>query len=215
MYSTIKTLFGAALFAASAAMIPSKADAVTFEVDLAGSSVDLRQTGSSFLCTLTSCGVEATLASGLGSTTFDLDSAGESESFEFFTLAGDGGFSFGGTTFDIVATLAFNPPNFSATGNGFGGSLILAGQIALGVLIWDDLPTTLTLDDGSIVTVDFADGFFSEFISGPVSVAASVTLDSLGSPTPVPLPASLVLLLAALGGLVLVGRNRKLAPAHA
>ena len=112
MYS-LKSLIAAAAIALSA----TSAQAITFGVDIDRSSVELTQTGSSFLCDLTDCGLTASLAAGLADTTFELTELGDSSTFDFLmfeTLGRD----FGIQTFDIVATIAFDPPGFAVTSGG-------------------------------------------------------------------------------------------------
>ena len=128
------------IIAAAIALGATSAQAITFTVDAANSSVQLTETGSGFLCGLTNCGVSADLAAGLGGTTFDLDNAGDSSTFDFLTFTGDG---FGLTTFDITATLSFDPPNISTTSGGSGGALLFFGSIVGGVLEWDEVPAVV------------------------------------------------------------------------
>ncbi|MEL6999152.1 MAG: VPLPA-CTERM sorting domain-containing protein [Pseudomonadota bacterium] len=162
----------------------------------------LTDTGSGFFCNITNCGVSAELASGLAGTSFNLINPGNSQSFDFLTLTGSG---IGITVYDIVATIAFDPPNFAVTGNGAGGSLLFFGQIIAGVLNWVDLPQTVVLDDGSVVSVNFTGGN-GFFLGSSETVLAEVTLVSVAA---VPLPASLALLLAGLGGLGLIASRRQ------
>ncbi len=190
------------IIAAAIALGATSAQAITFTVDAANSSVQLTETGSGIFCGLTNCGVSADLAVGLGGTTFDLDNPGDSSTFDFLTFTGDG---FGLTTFDITATLAFDPPNISTTSGGSGGALLFFGSIVGGVLEWDEVPAVVVLGDGSEVSVDF-EGGFGLFLGNTVTTSASVTLDKVSA---VPLPASALMLLLGLGGLAGVSRFRK------
>lgn len=200
---SFKSLFAAAMIALGA----TSAHAITFTVDEAASSVTLTERSSGFICNLTNCGVSADLAAGLGGTTFELDEVGESSTFDFITFSSDGGS--GVATYDITATLAFDPPNLSTTSGGSGGALLFFGSIVAGVLNWNDVPASVVLDDGSEVTVDFEDGF-GLFLGTSYMTSASVTLNHVA---PVPLPASALMLLLGLGGLAGVRRLKKNAAA--
>ncbi|MEM6480738.1 MAG: VPLPA-CTERM sorting domain-containing protein [Pseudomonadota bacterium] len=182
------------------------AHATTFTVDAANSSVSLTETGSGFICSLTNCGVDVSLASGLSGTSFDLDNPGDVETFDFLTFGGRG---VGLNTYDIEATLAFSSPILSITSGGSGGVLVFGGSIAAGLLEWDDVPATVFLSDGSEITVDF-EGGFDVFLGHSVTTTASLTLESV-SPSAVPLPASGLLLLGGFGGLALLRRRRRAA----
>ena len=180
----------------------TSAQAITFQVDDLNSSVTLTNTTTGFVCGFTNCGVTAELASGLGNTTFDLGNEGESNTFDFLTFTGTGT---GLAVYDIVATLAFNPPNISTTSGGSGGALLFFGSIVAGLLTWDDVPALIVLDDGSEVSVDF-EGGFGLFLGQTVTTSASATLEKVA---PVPLPASALMLLLGLGGLAGVSRFKK------
>lgn len=195
---SLKALLTSALLLVGA----TSAQAITFTVDALNSSVTLTETASGYICGLTNCGVSADLAAGLDGTTFDLENEGDSASFDFLTFTGTG---IGLTAYDIVATLAFNPPAFSTTSGGSGGTLLFFGSIIGNVLTWTDVPALVTLDDGSEVTVNF-DGGLDLFAGPALTTSASVTLDKVA---PVPLPASALMLLLGLGGLAGVGRLRK------
>ena len=196
---SFKSLTAAAVIALGA----TSAQAITFTED--GSSVTLTDSGSGLVCFITNCGVSAALASGLDGMTFDLDNAGDMNSFDFLTFTGQGS---GLTAFDITATLAFNPPSLSTTSGGSGGALLKRGTIIGGTLTWDDVPETYVLSDGSELSVVFAGCTFI-FCGDDVTTSASVTLDSVGETSPVPLPASALMLLAGIGGLVGSKRLRK------
>ena len=186
----------AALFSAPVAQ------ATTFTVDAANSSVSLTDTASGFICNLTNCGVQAHLAAGLAGVSFDLSSVGDSNVFDFLTFTGSGTVA---ASYSIAATLAFDPPSFSATNTGSGGVLVLGGHIVAGALFWDSVPTAVTLADGSQVAVNFFGGL-GLFLGNSTTTNASLTLETL--PASVPLPASGILLLAGIGGLAALRRRR-------
>lgn len=180
----------------------TSAQAITFKVDELNSSVTLTNTATGFVCGLTGCGVSAELATGLGDTTFDLNNAGESNTFDFLTFSGTGT---GVAVYDIVATLAFSPPTLSVTSGGSGGAILFFGSIVGAVLTWDEVPALIVLDDGNEVSVDFQGGL-GLFLGHSVTTSASVTLEKVA---PVPLPASALMLLLGLGGLAGVSRFKK------
>ena len=76
---SFKSLTAAAVIALGA----TSAQAITFTED--GSSVTLTDSGSGLVCFITNCGVSAALASGLDGMTFDLDNAGDMNSFALLT----------------------------------------------------------------------------------------------------------------------------------
>ena len=81
------------------------ADAAYFEVNLAGSSVTLTdQSGGGRICSLTACGIEANLASSLG-THITLDD-GDTWDLDFIEFTANGTTGLSPRVFDISATLA-------------------------------------------------------------------------------------------------------------
>ncbi|MCG7520490.1 hypothetical protein [Ruegeria sp. Ofav3-42] len=171
-----------------------------FDIDLANSNVSLTQTGSGLACSFTSCGISASLAPGLGGA-FSLGE-GDSSTFDFLQFEGSG---YGGTTYDIVATLAFTQPaGGSTTSGGSGGALLINGYIAGGSLFWDSVPATTTLADGSMYTVDFQGGI-ALLAGNSITTSATVTADKIIAP--VPLPPSVFLMIAGFG--VLFGLRRR------
>ncbi|MEL6914725.1 MAG: VPLPA-CTERM sorting domain-containing protein [Pseudomonadota bacterium] len=171
------------------------AHAVTFTVDTLNSSVLLTDRASGLRCYFTNCGVSADLAAGLAGTSFDIDTGNPSETFDFLTFTGAGS---GGVTYDVTATLAFNPPNISTTSGGSGGALLARGSILGGALHWTDVPRVVTFADGTEIKINFQGGA-GILLGHTVTTSASVSLEKVA---PVPLPASAFLLLFGLGGLV-------------
>lgn len=204
-------LIGKTLAAAGCAAIlgaAAPAAAYVFTIDPDASSVTL--TDSSGACWFgTDCGVDARLADDFAQPAeFVLDDAGESHSFDFLTFTSDGGW--GSETFEISATLAFETPaELTTTGSGSGSSLTFGGFIAGGSLVWTDLPSTVTLADGAVVSVDF-EGGAGLFLGSSVTTGATVSLvsEGSGSVSAVPLPAPALLLLSALGVFGIAGLRR-------
>lgn len=198
----MKRFLARALAAATLLLAPVAASAaIDFTVDPGGSSVEFDRDGSR--CVFSRCGVSADLADSVSGTSFTLAEAGDSATFDFLTFTGRGTGSAG---YDIVATLAFDPPSFSTRSDGSANALLLFGRIVGGSLSWEDVPAFVTLADGSVVSVDFQDGF-GLFLGSSVTTSATVTLVSVAA---VPLPGSIGLLAAAFGGVLILSRRRRL-----
>lgn len=148
--------------------------------------------------------LQAGLATGLGNNVFTL-ADGQTQTIDFFYLRATGT---GVGTADVTATLAFDSPIISATGQGDASWGTIGGVISAGALTWDDatLPDIITLADGNRVSIDFEEGVAIGFGS-IATVHAYIT--NLGSATaPVPEPGTIVLLGAGLAGLGVYGRRR-------
>lgn len=202
-------LAAAALAAASSSATAAEID---FTIDVGSSYVTLLdQTGGGINCDWSNCGVTAALASGFGGS-FSLGEGG-TEVFDFITFGGDGttgNFVFpDDRDFTIEAKLAFSSPSTSVLSGGSGGAFLLGGYIVAGSLYWDDVPVSVYLSDGSMVTVDFQGGH-GILLEGDADYTtwASVTVDAIASPAAVPLPAGALLLIGGLGALTAL-RKRK------
>ncbi len=148
--------------------------------------------------------LQAGLATGLGNNVFTL-ADGQTQTIDFFYLRATGT---GGGTADITATLAFDSPMISATGQGDATWGTIGGVISGGALNWDDstLPDIITLADGNRVSIDFEEGVEIGFGS-IATVHAYIT--NLGNATaPVPEPGTIFLLGAGLAGLGIYSRRK-------
>lgn len=173
-----------------------------FEIDGANSDVTIISQNSGLICSLTACGVDAELNAGLDGTQFPL-AEGQSNTFDFIDWSFSG---LGGAIFEVEATLAFAAPlNESVSSSGAGGFITFFGILTAAGLDWSGLPATLALADGSVFDVDFQSGFGIFF--GDITTTATVTATKVAA---VPLPAALPLLAFAFGGLVLLGRRRRM-----
>lgn len=196
--------------ALSLGMTPASASTVDMTFDTLNSSVQITdQSGGGIVCYVTNCGIEATLSGSFGTPSSFSLAEGDTFSFDFIDFTFDGSTGVFPRQFDITATLAFSDPSFSATGTGTGGAWVVGGSINLdagaGWLTWNNMPSTLTLADGTEFSIDFEDGA-TLFLGQPVTVGASVTAVSVAA---VPLPASALVLVTGLGAIPLVGRRRR------
>ena len=165
---TISRLAVPAALAASLAAAPAAAAPIEF--DLAGSPASsvTATLGSSFCL---GCFVTTSLDTHLDALAFALNE-GESRTFDFFRIRVGG---IGGALVDVSATLGFDLPSGTSTsGSADGGFATILGKVSGGFLHWNDVPSVVTLLDGSQFSVDFSD--VSGFTLGnSAQVTATVT----------------------------------------
>ena len=188
------TVFGLSLVGAAN---PAQASVVLpFTFDSVNSSVDVTQTGSGFVCNLTSCGVSASISETPASMNIG---TGDAWTFDFIDWSTNGT---GAGTFDVSATLAFDPPSgTSVGGSGNGGFVTLAGLLTGGVLIWNDMPKAFSVGP-STFTANFEGGV--DVFAGSATTTATVTGVNV-----IPLPAAGWLLLGGLGALGFAARRKR------
>lgn len=185
----------------------TSAATVDFVVDRSGSSVTLTDTGG--ICIFSRCGVSASLASGLHTGDTYSFSDARSAAFDFLTFTGRGT---GTDAFGIQALLKFSSPNISVGGTGVGGAVLAFGNIVAGVLNWTSVGLTSgTLPDGVDASFAFQGGA-GLFGGHSVTTTASINVNSI-TPPAVPVPASGLMLLTAMGGVVAMRRRKAAARA--
>ncbi len=198
----------ALLAAGTLACLSLSAQATPVTFDLAGaptSSVDVVDFDGGLLCSISGCGVTATLNPLLDSLNSTLD-VGDSWSFDFFTLGFQG---IGGGTGTIAATLGFDLPTGApvAESTGEGGFGTFMGLISGGNLTWVTQPGVFSLGDGSQYSVTFAN--LSGVTLGSAVVGATITLLQGGGAVSVPEPGTLTLFGLGLLGVGFLARRRQ------
>lgn len=186
------------------------AQATYFEIDSAASSVTLTdQSGGGFVCSMTSCGIEANLASGFGGS-IDLDE-GQTWTFDFIEFSASGSTGLLGRSFDISATLAFSSPDgIDTTLGGHGVGFFISGVITGGALSWNEDDAWYVLADGSRVRVAFQDGITILPLDRSVVTTASVGLfPGVSGTAPVPEPGAALLFATGIGVVAVEGRRRR------
>lgn len=196
MRKTIVTLVSAVLIAGFAGS--AQATPMTFNIDLAASSVDIFYNGREQASSLD---VTEVLADG----NFTVADTGTPYAIDFFTMIITSK-SFGWADYGIRATLAFDlPPIGPVVGEGsVSFELTFGGIVSGGVLTWDSGVPASFLVGGNEIVVDFEDGIAG--IGNATTVHALITNN--GGATPVPEPNTLLLLGAGLVGLAVSSRRK-------
>jgi hypothetical protein len=157
------------------------------------------------------CTLTAKLAKPFES--FTLDTAGESETFDFADFKIGAGFGFASDVL-VEAVLAFNKPAVGdATASGVASYVEIGGLFTGGSLTWDE-PGQITAPDGSLFTVDFQN-LAGLQTGSKVADNVTITLDRLGPALDPPLnsvvpePASWALMIGGFGMAGAMLRRRK------
>jgi hypothetical protein len=142
-----------------------------------------------------SCTISEELNPSLVTTAFTLTEGGPAQELHFFDLTVSG---IGLGVYSIEASLDFLPPGGGISTGGEGGFGTFFGKVSGGTLSWDDPIETVFFGPGDtgVYMIELEQGVAigtgnSESVSAYVSLQAA----------PVPLPASVLFLLAGVGGL--------------
>lgn len=182
----------------------------TFVFDKGNSSIDV--VGGD-VCIPGTCTLDADFNPGTTGYSFTPTSVGEMDVIDDFIdwsvdLSGGGFFGpSGGGLYSVTATLAFSAPDMASGGaTGSAGFVVLFGSLSAGFLTWDG---------GGTGTIDFADGSalgydLGGLLTGGLGTSATSNVKFTAvAPSAVPLPASSLMLLAGVGGLVAMRRRKK------
>ncbi len=159
-----------------------------------------------------------------GAFSFDLDTAGQSVTFDLFNIWATEANTGGNNTQTSTLQAAFDFAGIGASGAVTGATRGVSswwGLIQNASLVWGG-PTVLNFGNGGVLSIALSDNTnfsagFASLSTGPANgatVRATATLVSAPTPAPapVPLPASGLLLLASLGGAgALLRRGRRAA----
>lgn len=154
-----------------------------------------------------------------GAFSVDLDTSGQSVTFDLFTIWAKETSTAGNNTQTSTLQAAFDFAGIGASGAVTGstrGVSTFFGLFQNASLTWGG-PAVLNFGNGGVLsialgnTTSFSAGFLglSTAPANGATVRATVTLVSAPTPAPVPLPASGVLLLASLGGAGAFLRRRR------
>lgn len=148
-----------------------------------------------------------------GSVSFQLDTVGQSVTFDLFDIWATERRANGNNTRTSSLVAAFDFAGIGASGSATGSTAGHGGLIQYASLAWG-APVLLNFGNGGVLSLvlsdaDFSYGFlgFGQGQANGATIQATATLVA----TPVPLPASGLALIAALAGAGLVARRRRAA----
>ena len=148
-----------------------------------------------------------------GSVGFQLNTAGQSTTFDLFDIWTDENRANGNNTRTSSLVAAFTFAGIGASGSASGSTTGHGGATNYASLVWG-APLLLNFGNGGVLSIMLGNANFSYGLGGfgqgqanGATIQATATLVA----TPVPLPASGLALIAALGGAGLVARRRRTA----
>lgn len=148
-----------------------------------------------------------------GSVSFQLDTVGQSATFDLFDIWANERRANGNNTRTSSLVAAFTFAGIGASGSATGSTTGHGGLIQYASLAWG-APVLLNFGNGGVLSIVLGNANFSYGLGGfgqgqanGATIQATATLVA----TPVPLPASGLALIAALAGAGLVARRRRAA----
>jgi hypothetical protein len=217
----VKTLLKWGAVAAGAAFVAlsvtpeARAQAYpTFELDASASSIDVVRSGCIASCPTLDAQI------GPGADSFSWTPSGPRDRVfadDIFTWTASSDPRPGVTRFDVSAELVFDSPSPTSTGGtGAAFAISLFGDITGGILRWTGV-TSATFADGSRLDIVFEE-MRRVFTDGARTISTGALfignmiqpVDEGGGPTvPVPLPASIWMLMAGMGAVAFAARRRR------
>lgn len=184
----------------------------TFEFDTVASSIVV---SGADLCVFGNCELTAAFGSDAAGFSFSPTAEGQSVTLNDFIdwkidLTGDGKWwtppPSGGGIYSVTANLVFSAPDVAGgSSSGGAGFLVLGGILSAGGLVWQDFGIgEIAFGQGSVLGFDLhevAQGGFGTSTTSGITFTANTL-------APIPLPATGLLLVGALGGLGLLRRRK-------
>jgi len=186
--------------------IAASAEAATYPTFVFdGSSSSITVTPDNSLCF--GCSLSASFSSGVDGASWTPTSGTDSWTISNFIDWTASGAAFGVATYDVSVTLAFSSPDAASTsGSGEAGFATLFGIVSGGALSWNSI-SDIIFAQGSILSVSLEDG-----LQIGTGTTATTGVTFVGNPiSPIPLPASGLLLLAGISGFGLMRKRKKAA----